>query len=62
LVRQIKEVLSDSEYEVYSLMVSGLKYSEIAILLDRNLKQVDNTVQRVRNKIKKLLEEQKVGI
>ncbi|MBQ8659424.1 MAG: sigma-70 family RNA polymerase sigma factor [Bacilli bacterium] len=59
LIEQIKEELSDSEYEVYSLMISGLKYSEIAILLDRNLKQVDNTVQRVRNKIKKILDEQK---
>lgn len=57
LVSKIRDVLSDSEYEVYSLMISGLKYSEIAILLDRSLKQVDNTVQRVRNKIRKIIEE-----
>lgn len=61
LVSKIKDVLSDSEYEVYSLMISGLKYSEIAILLDRNLKQVDNTVQRVRSKIRKIIEEQSVN-
>lgn len=52
---RIKDELSDSEYEVYSLMISGLKYSEIAILLDKNLKQIDNTMQRVKTKIRKIL-------
>lgn len=59
LVDKIKESLSDSEYEVYSLMVSGLKYDEIAVLLDKNLKQVDNTIQRVRNKIRNIVKERK---
>ncbi len=57
LLQSIRNILSDSEYEVYSLMINGLKYDEIATLLDKNLKQVDNTIQRVRNKIKKLLSE-----
>lgn len=56
LVEEIKNTLSNSEYEVYSLMINGLKYDEIATLLDKNLKQVDNTIQRVRTKIKKILE------
>lgn len=56
LVTAIKNSLSDSEYEVYSLMINGLKYDEIATLLNKNLKQVDNTIQRVKNKIKKILE------
>ena len=55
LVNSIKVCLSDAEYEVYSLMINGLKYDEIATLLNKNLKQVDNTIQRVRNKIKKIL-------
>lgn len=55
LVDSITDSLSDSEYEVYSLMINGLKYDEIATLLNKNLKQVDNTIQRVRNKIKKIL-------
>lgn len=55
LVDSITESLSDAEYEVYSLMINGLKYDEIATLLNKNLKQVDNTIQRVRNKIKKIL-------
>ncbi len=59
LVQKIESSLSKSEYEVYSLMINGLKYDEIAELLNRSLKQVDNTIQRVRNKIKKILLDRK---
>lgn len=55
LQASIKEQLSDSEYQVYSLMISGLKYNEIAILLDKSPKQVDNTIQRIKNKIKVII-------
>lgn len=55
LINSIKSCLSDSEYEVFSLMINGLKYDEIATLLNKNLKQIDNTIQRVKNKIKKIL-------
>lgn len=57
LKRRIKESLSESEYEVYTYMINGLKYDEIASLINKNLKQVDNTIQRVKSKIKKILEE-----
>jgi len=57
LKRKIKESLSESEYEVYTYMINGLKYDEIASLINKNLKQVDNTIQRVKSKIKKILEE-----
>jgi RNA polymerase sporulation-specific sigma factor len=56
LADSIKEVLSDSEYEVYLLMISGLNYNEISILLDKSLKQVDNTIQRIKNKVKKIID------
>lgn len=59
LITEIENSLSKSEYEVYSLMINGLKYDEIAELLNKNLKSVDNTIQRVRNKIKKILVERK---
>ena len=55
LITKIENGLSKSEYEVYSLMINGLKYDEIATLLNKSYKQVDNTIQRVRNKIKKIL-------
>ena len=57
LINNIKHDLSDREYEVFSLMVNGLKYDEIATLLNKDLKQVDNTIQRVKSKIKKIIDE-----
>ena len=56
LNKLIENNLSESEYEVYALMISGLKYGEIALLLNKNPKQIDNSIQRVKNKIKKILE------
>ncbi len=57
LKQMIKESLSSSEYEVYTYMINGLKYDEIASLINKNLKQVDNTIQRVKSKIKKIVED-----
>jgi len=59
LVKDIRNSLSKSEYEVYTYMINDLKYDEIATLLNKNLKQVDNTIQRVKGKIKKIIEERK---
>ena len=56
LTKMIESRLSESEYEVYALMISGLKYNEIALLINKNPKQVDNTIQRIKNKIKIILE------
>lgn len=59
LMRSIEEVLSQNEKEVYSLMVSGLKYNDIAVILNKSTKQIDNTMQRIKLKIKKILEERR---
>ncbi len=53
---KIKIILSDSEYEVFILLQKGLKYDEISKILKKDLKQVDNTIQRVRGKLKTYLE------
>ena len=55
LMKLIEENLSNQEYEVFSLMISGLNYQEIAPLLNKKPKQIDNSIQRIRSKIKKLL-------
>ena len=57
LTKKIEDKLSSGEYEVYALMISGLKYGEIALLLNKNPKQVDNTIQRVKHKIKNIIED-----
>lgn len=55
LLSYIECSLSDKEYEVYKLLVSGLNYTEIAKKLNKSSKQVDNTIQRIKNKIKVIL-------
>ena len=55
VIDKIKEVLSDSEKLVFSLMIGGLYYKQIAKILDLSPKQVDNTRNRIRNKAKKVL-------
>jgi len=51
----IEKSLSTSEYEVYKLLISGLSYVEIAKILDKNPKQIDNAIQRIKNKIRDIL-------
>ena len=57
LIAKINEVLSGFENEVFSLMINGLDYNEIALLLDKSSKQVDNTMQRIKTKVRKVLDE-----
>ncbi len=53
---KIKEELSEFEYEVFEYMLDRLNYNEIAILLDKNAKQIDNAMQRIRLKVKEIIE------
>ena len=52
LIECIKNKLSSNEYEVYQLMLHGLNYQEIALILNKKPKQIDNTIQRLKYKIK----------
>ena len=52
---RIKKALSNREYEVYEYMIKGLKYNEIAMILGKEPKQIDNAMQRIKNKIKKII-------
>ena len=55
LEKRIEKILSKSEYEVYELLVQQMHYTDIAKKLKREPKQIDNTIQRIRSKIKDLL-------
>lgn len=44
--------LSDFEKQVLELYLSGAKQSEIAKNLDKNVKTIDNTLQRIKSKLK----------
>ena len=55
LEKEIKKTLSTFEYEVYTYLIDNLNYNDIATLLNKDPKQVDNAIQRIRLKIKDLL-------
>lgn len=57
LNEKIKEHLSKNEYEVYELLRNGFSYTEIATLLDKTPKSVDNAIQRIKGKVRKILDE-----
>ncbi len=44
--------LSENEKSVLELYLSGCKQSEIAVQLNKSIKSIDNTLQRIKNKIK----------
>ena len=55
LSTKIEQTLSNNELQVYKLLKDGLKFQEIAKILDKKPKQIDNTIQR----IKKIIGEEK---
>jgi RNA polymerase sporulation-specific sigma factor len=54
LTSKINEKLTGFEKEVFELMVSNFTYKEIAVILDKDSKQIDNAIQRIKNKVKKI--------
>ena len=55
LITTIYSDLSQNEKDVLSLMLEGLSYTDIANVLNMNVKSVDNTIQRIKNKVKSTL-------
>ena len=59
LKKQIKNKLTDLENNVFDLLTSGFDYKEIADILNKTPKSIDNTLSRIKYKIQKNLEIQK---
>jgi len=57
--KEAKKHLSTFEYLVYQYMLKEMTYNEIAKVLSKSPKQIDNTMQRVRVKMKELMKERK---
>ena len=55
LLKNINESLSPFEKDVYNLIINDFNYLDIAKILNKEPKQIDNTIQRIRNKIKDLI-------
>ena len=52
---KIKSKLTTFEDQVFSLMLSGFKYKEIADILDKDSKSIDNAIQRIRTKARAVI-------
>lgn len=57
LLLKIKSILTDFEGQVFSLYIVGFNYKEIAQILEKDQKSIDNAIQRIKSKIKKTLKE-----
>lgn len=48
--------MSEAEFLVYEYLIRGYTYKEIANILDKNPKAIDNAIQRIKRKVEKWLE------
>lgn len=55
---QLNNHLSSLEKEILNLYLAGIRYSQIAELLHRTPKSVDNALQRIKIKLSSLLQEE----
>ena len=54
---KLEEKLSPMEKKVLYLYLEGSSYTQIAVLLEKTPKSIDNTLQRIRGKVKMLKQE-----
>lgn len=57
LVSAIKKTLSKKEFEVLKYYLRGYTYKEIADFLNLNQKSIDNSLSRIKNKLKSIKKE-----
>lgn len=55
VTKKIRENLTDFEKAVFDLRINGYSFEEISKKLNRDLKSIYNTLQRIRIKVKKII-------
>ena len=55
IVNDIISSLSKSEKDVLSLMIDGFSYTQIASILNLSNKSIDNTINRIKTKVKDIV-------
>ena len=55
LVKNIQKQLTNLESAVFELRISGFTYKEIAEILDKDSKSIDNAISRIKTKVQKYL-------
>ncbi len=58
MIIKIKNTLSQLEWDVFLLHVNGHNYREIAVRLGKNEKSIDNALNRIKQKVTKLNEDE----
>lgn len=56
LLENIKKILSDKEFQVLKYYLKGYTYKEISNILETSEKSIDNSLSRIKAKLKKLIE------
>ena len=57
ILKKLDEQLTDMEKQVFELKMSYFNYKEIADILEKDPKVIDNTIQRIKTKLKKIMKE-----
>ena len=55
IIEKAHTILTDLEKQVFDLKISGFNYKEIASILDKDSKTIDNAIQRLKTKIKTVI-------
>lgn len=58
IINKISKDLTDFEKDVFKLKKEGLDYKEIALKLNVDSKKIDNALQRIKQKVKKIIEKE----
>lgn len=59
LIHDIEKGLTNLECEVFELKTAGFNYKEIAEILEKEPKSIDNAISRIKTKVSKYLKEKK---
>ncbi|MFV0249567.1 MAG: sigma-70 family RNA polymerase sigma factor [Bacilli bacterium] len=54
LLKLAEKELTELEYRVFELKLNGFDYKEISEILEKEQKSIDNALQRIKNKLKKI--------
>lgn len=60
LMTRLEQKLTNFELQILQLRMDGFDYKQISEIVDKDLKSVDNAIQRIKNKMKKILELSKI--
>lgn len=55
ITKKLKSLLSDKENEIFELRLKGLSNKEMASLLDKDIKYIENSMYRIKNKYKSII-------